>query len=485
MRDKEDLLDQDVPLRFIFSHSALKEGWDNPNVFQICTLRDIGTDTERRQTIGRGLRLPVNKKGERISDENINRLTVIANERFEDYAKALQSDIEKDTGIEFGRIKPEGFSKVIPPSSEEPIGQEQSKKVWEELKQQGYVDAAGKIMDKFAPEQPGFVLDVSDEFKPIRAAIIDELKSYVFKNRIGNAKEKKRVKYRKEVELNPEFKELWGRINKKTYYSVEFDTNELIEKAVDAIKGMEKIRPVQISRSRTEAEITRAGVEAGMVVEESTREVETKKRIPDIMAFLQRETELTRGTICEILLRSDRLEEFMINPQAYMTEVAKLLNKTLHGMIIDGIKYERIGDLEYEMRKFEEQDEKHLEIYLNKLYEVQNKDRTTHDFIAYDSEVEKEFAQKLDSMEGIRFFVKLPNWFKIPTPIGDYNPDWAIVAEKDAKVYLVRETKSTKDEGKRRTEENQKIQCGEEHFKSIGVDFAVCTNVKEAFQGVL
>jgi type III restriction enzyme len=485
MRDKERLLDSEEPLRFIFSHSALKEGWDNPNVFQICTLRDIGTDTERRQTIGRGLRLPVNQKGDRIFDENINRLTVIANERFEDYAKALQADIERDTGIEFGRVKIEAFSKLLSPETEKPIGQEESKKVWEELKKQGYVDAAGKIQDKFTPEQPGFVLDIADAFKPMRAAIIDEMKRYIFKNRIGNARQKKRVKYRKEVELNPDFVELWGRINKKTFYSVEYDTADLVDKAVEAIKGMAKIRPVQIARMRTEADITRAGVEAGKVLEETTREVAARIRIPDIMAFLQRETELTRSTLCEILLRSDRLDEFSINPQAFMTEVAKLLNETLHGMIIEGIKYERIGDQEYEMRLFEEQDERHLEVYLNRLYEVQNRDRTTHDYIPYDSEVEKEFAEKLDSMDGVRFFVKLPNWFKVPTPIGDYNPDWAIVAEKDSKVYLVRETKSTKDEGKRRTKENQKIECGEAHFKALDVDFAVCTNVKEAFEGIL
>lgn len=485
MRDKERLLDQEEPLRFIFSHSALKEGWDNPNVFQICTLRDIGTDDQRRQTIGRGLRLPVNQKGDRIFDENINRLTVIANERFEDYAKALQADMERDTGIEFGRIKVEAFSKLIHPETDKPIGQETSKSIWEELEKNAYINDQGKILDKFAPEQPGFVLDIPDVFLSMRPMIIDEMKRYIFKNRIGNAREKKRVRYRKEVELNPDFMELWGRINKKTFYSVEYDTADLVDKAVKAVKGMEKIRPVQIARTRTEADITRAGVEAGSVIEETTREVTARKRMPDIMAFLQRETELTRGTLCEILLRSDRLEEFSINPQAFMTEVAKLLNETLHGMIIEGIKYEQIADQEYEMRLFEEQDERHLEVYLNRLYEVQNKDRTTHDCIPYDSEVEKEFAQKLDSMEGVRFFVKLPNWFKVPTPIGNYNPDWAIVAEKDSKVYLVRETKSTLDEGKRRTKENQKIQCGEEHFKAIDVDFAVCTNVKEAFEGVL
>jgi len=221
------------------------------------------------------------------------------------------------------------------------------------------------------------------------------------------------------------------------------------------------------------------------VLDETTRDADAKKQIPDIMAFLQRETELTRGTLHEILLQSDRLKYFLRNPQAFMTEVARRLNGVLHGIVIDGIKYEKIGDQAFEMRLFEEEDAKHLGTYLDRLYKVQNQERTTHDYIVYESKVEKEFAEKLDSMESIRFFVKLPSWFVVPTPVGNYNPDWAIVAEKDAKIYLVRETKGTLDEEKRRMIENQKIKCGERHFEAIDVDFAVCTNVQDAFKNVL
>jgi len=485
MREKERLLNVKEPLRFIFSHSALKEGWDNPNVFQICTLRDIGTDTERRQTIGRGLRLPVNQEGERIFDDNINRLTVIANESFENYAKALQADIERDTGIQFGHIEPEAFSRLISPVTDEAIGQEKSRDIWEELKKQGYINAEGKIQDKFAPDSPEFVLDVADEFKTIRPAVIDEMKRYIFESRIGNARKRKRVKYRKEVTTNPDFIELWKRISKKTYYSVKYKTDELINKAVEEIRGMAEIEAVQITRKITKANITRGGVKEEKVLDETTRDADAKKQIPDIMAFLQRETELTRGTLHEILLQSDRLKDFLHNPQAFMTEVARRLNGVLHGIVIDGIKYEKIGDQAFEMRLFEEEDEKHLGTYLDRLYKVQNQERTTHDYIVYESKVEKEFAEKLDSMDTIRFFVKLPSWFVVPTPVGNYNPDWAIVAEKDAKIYLVRETKGTLDEEKRRMIENQKIKCGERHFEAIDVDFAVCTNVQDAFKNVL
>jgi type III restriction enzyme len=160
-----------------------------------------------------------------------------------------------------------------------------------------------------------------------------------------------------------------------------------------------------------------------------------------------------------------------------MTEVAKNISRTLHDMIVDGIKYERIAGQEYEMQLFEEAE---IESYLANLYTVQSKEKTLYDYIPYDSEVEKEFARQLDGMENVRLFVKLPRWFVVKTPIGDYTPDWAIVAERDKKVYLVRETKSTLDDDKRRKSENQKIKCGKRHFQTIGVDFKPATNAAEA-----
>lgn len=403
MRDKERLLDMKEPLRFLFSHSALKEGWDNPNVFQICTLREIGSETERRQTIGRGLRLPVNQNGERVFEDNINCLTVVANESFEDYAKALQADIERDTGIKF--------------------------------------------------------------------------------NRVANHRERKRVKYRKEAELNPDFLELWNRINKKTFYSVKYDTETLINKAAKSIGEMEKICPVLIVSSRTEVDITQAGVEAGRFFDASASDAKAQKQIPDIIAFLLQKTQLTRDTLCEILRRSNRLEGFSTNPQAFITEVAKRINDTIRNMVVSGIKYEKVEDEVYEVKIFEKEDEKYLGAYLNQLYKVKHPCKTTHDYVPYDSEVEKIFARTFDSSNNkVRFFVKLPSWFKVPTPIGDYNPDWAFVFREDDEVYLVRETKSTKDERKRRVQENEKIKCGERHFKAIEVNFKVCTNPQEIFR---
>lgn len=479
MKDKERLLLPEEPLRFIFSHSALKEGWDNPNVFQICTLREMGTERERRQTLGRGLRLPVDHEGNRVFDESVNRLTVIASESFEDYAKGLQTDIERDLGegFKFGRIEKIAFARILDPESDEPIGQEQSEQVWKALVDAGYLDSEGDITEKFTPEKPGFSLELPEELESLRATLVDEMKRYVFKNRIVNTRDRRSLKYNKRVELNEDFKALWDKINKKTRFRVEFETSELVELAVAKIAKMETIHAVQILIDKTEVELSEAGVEGGMVLDSKAQAASGVRFLPDILAFLQRETELTRGTLVEILKQSGRLAEFPINPQAFMTETAKLINRALNELVIDGIKYERLEGQVYEMRLFEE---KEIEEYLSRLYEVQsNDDRTPYDYIPYDSEVEREIAEKLDSNEAVKFFCKLPGWFVVPTPLGNYNPDWAVVLERDSKLYLVRETKDTHDRDKRRETENRKIDCGRAHFDALNVDYEVATNIQE------
>ncbi len=350
MRDKERLLSSDVPLRFIFSHSALKEGWDNPNVFQICSLREMGTERERRQTLGRGLRLPVNRDGERVFDETINKLTVIASESFEEYAMGLQDDIENDCKIKFGRIEKVGFARLVDDHTGVEIGQETSTQLWKVLQSNGYLNAAGDITDRFIPEKEGFVLNLPPEFEAMRPVIVDEMKRYIFKNRIVNARDRKNVKYNKRVELNEDFKALWDKINKKTRYRVEFNTDTLIAHAVEKIKAMEAIQPVRILIDKTGLNVTRAGVEEDLVAFSKTITVTPHRFLPDILAYLQRETELTRATLVEILKQCGRLREFTVNPQVFMTETARRINRALHEMVIDGIKYEQIMDQCYEMR---------------------------------------------------------------------------------------------------------------------------------------
>ncbi|RWB39715.1 MAG: restriction endonuclease subunit R [Mesorhizobium sp.] len=482
MRDKERLLDPIVALRFIFSHSALREGWDNPNVFQICTLNETQSIERKRQEIGRGLRLPVNADGERVHDETVNRLTVIANESYEDFARSLQTEFEEDFGIKFGRVEKIAFAKLIqraPDGSETAIGQDASVKLWGELVAKGYLNSSGDILAKFDPKNPHFKLEVSGEFAALAPEIIDEVNRKLFKNRIVNAREERTLKFRKEVQLSPDFQALWEKIKHRTRYRVTFETADLIDRALARIKQIEPIKAARVATTVVEVEITDAGVSADKQISSRVREAQQVKVLPDILAFLQKETELTRHTLAEILKRSGRLAEFKINPQAFMAAVAKEISRALHDLMLEGIKYEKIAGQHWEMSRIEQEAEEGIVRYLGNLYEVQNREKAIFDAIIYDSEVERQFARDLDHNENVKLFVKLPSWFKIDTPIGTYNPDWAFVTERDEKLYFVRETKSTLDSEERRTKENQKIACGRKHFDSIGVDFAVVTALSE------
>ncbi|MFT0892760.1 DEAD/DEAH box helicase family protein [Pseudochelatococcus sp. G4_1912] len=482
MRDKERLLDPKEPLRFIFSHSALREGWDNPNVFQICTLNETQSMEKKRQEIGRGLRLPVNEHGERVHDESINRLTVIANESYEDFAKSLQNEFEEDFGIKFGRIEKIAFAKIVrvaDDGTETPIGQEESGKIWHELKSAGYINDAGDILDKFNLKDLYFELKISEAYSDLKSDIIDEMQRFVFKNRVVNARDQRQLKFRKEVHLSDDFQSLWDQIKHRTRYRVSFDTAELIAQAIGRIKELEPIHPIRIAMTRVVMDISEAGVSTDRKLEEKSRAASLVRVLPDLLAYLQKETELTRHTLVEILKGSGRLGDFQINPQQFMSLAAREISRALHDLMLEGIQYERIASHYWEMSRIEKDAEGGIVRYLNNLYEVQNQEKCLFNAIEYESEIERQFAKDLDHNEHVRLFVKLPRWFKIDTPIGPYNPDWAFVTHRDEKLYFVRETKSTLDSRERRNKENQKILCGKRHFKSIGVDFGVVTNIAE------
>jgi len=482
MREKEKLLDPKEPLRFIFSHSALREGWDNPNVFQICTLNETQSAEKKRQEIGRGLRLPVNEAGERVHDETVNRLTVIANESYEDFARTLQTEFEEDFGIRFGKIEKIAFAKLVrraEDGTETEIGQDQSAKIWEGLVSSGYLDAAGDILDKFDPKNPHFELKVVAEYSDLAAEITDEINRKVFKNRIVNARDRRELKFRKEVHLSANFQALWDKIKHRTRYRVTFETDALIKGALARIKQIESIRAPRVSTTVVEVEITDAGVAADKQIATRVRNTEPVKVLPDILGFLQKETELTRHTLADILKKSGRLGEFKVNPQAFMVAVAKEISRALHDLMLEGIKYEKVAGASWEQSRIEQEAEEGIVRYLSNLYEVQNREKSLFDAIVYESEVERQFARDLDNSENVKLFVKLPSWFKIDTPIGQYNPDWAFVTEREEKLYFVRETKSTLDSEERRTTENQKIACGRKHFDTLGVNFDVVTSFAE------
>jgi type III restriction enzyme len=462
----------DEPLRFIFSHSALREGWDNPNVFQICTLNETTSAVKKRQEIGRGLRLPVNQHGFRVFDESINRLYVMANESYEDFARALQTEYEEDAGVTFGKIPLTALAKVtrVVDDREEPIGRDAAQEIKDALVAKGYLDAAGRLQSAFDPKKDGLDLGLPSQYADLTAAVTDLLGSYQLERHIRRANDERPNRLRKEVTLTPEFKELWDRIRPRTTYRVHFDTENLVRRAVDRIKEMPAINPPEIKIVAGGITVGKAGVEPKMTAVAEEKLDYSARPLPDLLAYLQNETDLTRSTLFRILDEGGRLEEFFNDPQRFLDEAARVIRAEMHRMLVDGIKYERLSpddpNSQWEMSKFQDEE---LVSYLTSLKVT----KAPYEYVSYDSEVEREFAKKLDEREDIKLFVKLPRWFTIPTPLGEYNPDWAIVKEDGQAVYLARETKGTKDFLKLRTSEADKIRCGKAHFEALGIPFDV------------
>ena len=400
MKDKEKLLDINNPLRFIFSHSALREGWDNPNVFQICTLNETKSELKKRQEIGRGLRLSVNQTGDRVFDKNINKLTVIANESYEEFAGKLQKEIETDCGVEFtGRIK--------------------------------------------------------DKNKRIK------------------------VELKKNYSLDPNFIELWNKIKYKTTYRVNYATEELIKTASRTIKNMPEVRTPIVKSVKTGVDMVKEGIVGHQVGVGIYKTDSVISGIPDILGYIQSKTELTRSTILRILKESARLKDVFNNPQLFLDMVVVEIKNVLNDFMANGIKYEKIGGQEYAMMLFEESE---IETYIENLYKVTRQEKTLANYIEISSMSERElqFAKDCESNENVGFYFKLPHWFKIKTPIGDYNPDWALVFKNEKKLYFVAETKGSLEKADLRVGEGLKIKCGKAHFKEFeGIEYKTVTKVSE------
>lgn len=478
MKDKEQLLSFDEPLRFIFSHSALREGWDNPNVFQICTLNETRSAVKKRQEIGRGLRLPVDQDGKRVFDESVNKLYVMANESYEDFARALQTEYEEECGVTFGKVPITAIAKLVQvvDGEEKHIGREAAEVIKAALVSQKMLDAEGRIQPAFNPKEKSFKLELPETHRDLTAAIIDLLASYQIERHIRRERDDGPNKLKKEVYLTPEFSALWDRIKPKTTYRVEFGTDELVLRALSSLKRMDRIEKPHITVSTGQLGVEKGGVSTRAVSVAEERVEFGNRPIPDLLAYLQNETELTRSTLVRILKESGRLEEFFNNPQRFLDAVAGILKYELHRLLVDGIKYERItaagSEAEWEMLLFKNEE------LINYLTALPVK-KSVYEYVVYDSEVEREFAQRLDEREDIKLFVKLPSWFKVDTPVGSYNPDWAVLKHDGQALYLVRETKGTKDFLKLRTSEADKVRCGQKHFEALGVPFAVVVTADE------
>jgi type III restriction enzyme len=478
MQDKERLLSVDEPLRFIFSHSALREGWDNPNVFQICTLNETRSAMKKRQEIGRGLRLPVDQDGRRVFDESISRLYVMANESYEDFARALQTEYEDECGVTFGKVPITAFAKLVRvvDGGEQPIGRAAAEELRAALVEQELLDADGRIQPAFDPRRAGFALALPPAHEELAPAVIDLLSSYQIERHIRRDRDERPNHLRREVTLTPEFKALWDRIKPKTTYRVEFDTEVLVRRAVDGVRRMPAVEKPRIRVTAGRLSVEKGGVATTASSSAEERVEHADQPIPDVLAYLQNETELTRSTLVRILRESGRLGELFNNPQHFLDAVAAILKHELHRLLVDGIKYERVGgsggEAEWEMLLFKNEE---LVNYLSAL-PVQS---SVYEYVAYDSEVEREFARRLDERDDIKLFVKLPRWFEIDTPVGQYNPDWAILKQNGGPLYLARETKGTRDFLKLRTAESDKVRCGIQHFAAIGVDFDVVVTADE------
>jgi len=397
MKDKERLLDTGEPLRFIFSHSALREGWDNPNVFQICTLNETSSQMKKRQEIGRGLRLPVNIDGQRVYDDNVNVLTVVANESYADFSRKLQTEIEEETGIRFG-------------------------------------------------------------------------------GRIKNHDDRRPIRFQKSRALDPAFKELWDKIKHKTTYQVAIDTEKLVAETASELAQVTISKP-NIADDKTL--IDSMNSDSGFMVRETGFNAyaarQTEIKIPNLLADIQRRTQMTRRVIFDVLDQAGMFEQMIINPQQVIDETAQAINRVKRRLAVDGVKYYRTGEY-YDMTLFENDE---LQTYLydaamkSGAVAVTDQAKTIYDYVAVDSEVEREFMQSLEDNVDVKFYIKLPSWFKIDTPVGKYNPDWAVAFDGDRRIYFVAETKGSDDinDNHLSANERSKITAARQHFAEIDVPY--------------
>lgn len=546
MKDKEWLLSFDCPLRFIFSHSALKEGWDNPNVFQVCTLIDQKSTFTCRQKVGRGLRLCVNQDGERIEDKNINILHVMANESFAEFADTLQKEIETETGVKFGVLQISLFSGMKYTETktvEKTITSEQAQKAVEVLKESGIISNEGKVDNtakesesvelpkELAPikeevikiienaetidsasiegityietiteekevtydeareliqhfEDKGYVtksgkmkdtmknalltgtIDLPKKFEAARARLESIIKKADNKVPIRDASKEVVVRLKKQAMLSPEFMELWNKIKQKTAYRVQIDTDKLVENCVKELKNMPPIPKARLITQTADIHIQNPGVTYTEREFRTTDIEDTYSSLPYILGIISEETLIKKATVAKILSESGRIQDFLNNPQAFTEKCLDIVRRNRHALAIDGIKYVKLAGQEYYVQEIFDSSE--LVANLDKNAVAVN--RSIYDYVIYDSStIEKPFAKALDDDPDVKMFFKIPDRYKIDTPIGTYNPDWAVYLTRndEEKLYFVLETKGSTSFMDLRTREQLKIHCGEKHFEAL------------------
>lgn len=485
MKKKETLIsfpnetDQDTKVAFIFSHSALKEGWDNPNVFQICTLVDTKDTLTKRQKIGRGLRLCVNQQGVRVRDPELNVLTVVANESYEQFANGLQKELESDNFV-FGVISPETFSNVLLAGDggvQIRLGYEGSKRVYEHLAATGMIDSKGAIKPELKIAAENGAVNLPDEL----AAVQSQVESIIIRKaqnlRVHDKAKEVFVELEDDVVNNDAFQALWSRIRQRTRYRVDVDSNMLITRAAEEVKQMPKIRAPQVTSERANMTINDAGV-TSEAVEASIVHVGggVTYDLPDPIRELQDAVNLTRSTIKAILEQCTRFDEYKVDPATFLAQVIDAINRVKNEIMAKGIRYIPLPEEEWHRSSILEIDGSPAYLDQN-AWKPKTVGKSLYSYVVYDSAgVEREFAKKLDMQEEIIVYAKLPPSFTIDTPVGSYNPDWAYVEENDGEecLYFVIETKGgTNANPVMRPTEKLKTDCASKHFAALdlGSDF--------------
>lgn len=485
MKDKERLLSFEEPVRFLFSHSALKEGWDNPNVFQICTLKQSSAETRKRQEIGRGMRLAVDQKGVRQDFEllqtevhEINKLTVIANESYEQFVRSLQAELKEvlvNRPVKFDVALFE--NKLIENEAGEKIRitKEQAESIQHDLFSHGYIDKKGQLTANYFTAKENNQLNLSDTLPGYEKQVVEVLESIYQpgKYKIEN-ENNTTVQFSKEVNKEnisrKEFLALWNQINRKTTYQVTFDDAELVEQSVDYIN--EKLivsQPVYNITQASADQMTKEGL--GLVVGENDRHHEYVENSQiatqyDLLGEVADHTGLTRKVIAEILSKIYvyQFEKFKQNPEEFILKVSKLINEQKATQIIKHIQYNILED-EYGIDLFYDNEET---AKLSDEHLLESK-KGIYNFVKVDSGIERKFKESLEQYEDVRVYVKLPGKFRISTPLGDYNPDWAIAFREGSvkHIYFVAETKGSMSSLQLKQSEKEKIECAKVHFRAL------------------
>lgn len=548
MKDKEWLLSFDCPLRFIFSHSALKEGWDNPNVFQVCTLIEQKNTLTARQKVGRGLRLCVNQDGKRIEDRNINLLHVMANESFAEFADTLQKEIEDETGVKFGILQLDLFSGIVyeeTKTEESPLTEEQAaillshlsdegfiksavpeketvlplpkeleaakskaveiiartgsiapaeitklsaektvtvqnaltyddaQELMTHFEEKGYITKTGKIKDSMKTAIQEDRLELPTRFEGARSQLMATIRRADTKPPVRDASRDVVVRLKKEVAVSPEFLALWNRIKQKTTYRVQINEAELIRRSIDGLKNMEAIPKARIVTQTADIQIDNPGVtytERGIKTAEL---IDSYASLPNILAVIGAQTLTKRATIYEILMKSGRMADFLNNPQLFIENATQIILDVRRSLAVDGISYKKLYGEEYYVQEVFDS----AELIANLDRNTVAVEHSVYDHVVYDSEIESHFARDLDDDPDVKMFFKLPGRFKVDTPIGSYNPDWAVYVEIDGvkKLYFVLETKGGTSLFNLRESESMKIRCGKAHFKAIDTEVSLHT----------